>query len=178
MATATALTAVPAPVASVSEALAAQLIEARTKIDRLIDAFDATSAKALTDAQRTLADQAAQALARADKPDVGAVPQLAERAMAVASLAEQNKRNAEHLDNVRKMIGKRFDELKQSAPDRALLLKLLKNQRDKIDAEIRSRSGETDKLQEQLGQLDEEITTLEGGRAAAASASAKRAGKR
>lgn len=63
---------------------------------------------------------------------------------------------------VKWLIEQRVDELKQSPGDRVPLLRLLKSQRAKLDAEIKSRSGETDQLEAQRGRIEGEIEALEG----------------
>lgn len=160
---ATALIAVPAAATagSVSEALVEQLLAARVKIAALGIAFDRDRAQRLVRAQRELAEQVAPVLAAAaDPPDLKLVDQLATRSIAVADLAERDQRNRDRLAQVQDMIRNRIDELKAS--DQPLLVKVLRRQREKLEAELALHEGHEEDLAKAIAGIAEEIDVLTG----------------
>ncbi len=176
---ATALTAVPtdATTRSVSEALVEQLLAARVNIAALATTFDRDRAQRLVRAQRELADQVAPVLATvADPPDLKLVDQLATRSIIVADLAERDQRNRDRLAQVQEMIDKRIDELKASDP--ALLVKVLRQQREQLEAELALHEGHEEELAQAIERIADELDKLEGGSPAALGASKKRGARK
>jgi hypothetical protein len=151
-----------AATAAVSEALVEQLLAARVKIAALAEAFDRDRAQRLLRAQRELAEQVAPILAAAPEPlDLKLVDQFATRSITVADTDERDLRNRERLGQVQQMIRKRIDELKAS--DQDLLIKVLRRQREKLEAELALHVGREEQLAKEIASIAGEIDDLTGG---------------
>jgi undecaprenyl pyrophosphate synthase len=167
---ATALTAVPTTpsAASVSEALLEQLIAARVKIGALIVAFERDARQRSERAQRELADQVAPVLAAApEPPDVRLVDALATRLSPLIEMNERDERHGERLEQVKSLLDARIEELKKSPADRALMVKVLKAQRDKLETELARNDGRRAELAAAIARIGEELKALDGGSTAA-----------
>lgn len=155
--------------------LATQILEARGRIERLIDAFDRDAQPRALRARRELAEQLAPVLANAgDPPELKLVDTLSARYATVMDATERDLRSRERLRIIRESIFERVEALKADPAQRELLARVLQQERERLLAELQTRTEQRDSLQQRIDCIEQEIGELTGAGAAAKKRPARR----
>lgn len=169
----TALTSVArtlVPVApATSQSLVEQLLAARVKIERRVESFKSEAEVRAARERREFAEQAAQLIDAAPEPlDVRLVETLGVRLKSLRDSDERSAAGLESLQRTWQAIQERIGALKHAAADRELLIKVLRQQHDKLAAERARREDEAGDLTELIERLEKELADLTAGASATA----------
>lgn len=155
---------VVAPAATTTEATIEQLLSARLKLERRAASLkDEAQQRSARDA-RDFAEQAAQLVDSAPEPlDTRVVDTLAGRLKTLADNDEKSSAGLVALKKTWDTIQARLDELKKSAAERALLIRVLERQRERLRQERAGREDQAQDLTEIIDRIEHDLDELSGG---------------